>query len=100
MRNNEIRTLRTDLVNYKATIEELKDSQELVRTLHANKEDLNAQIDKNRKDKAVLQERIQDLEAQLLTLESEKSDLSRKYDQLCFKYQYRQEGGDGDLPNC
>jgi len=94
MRNQEIRSLRADLINYKSTVNELKDLQETVRSLHANKEDLLAQIDKNRKDKALLQEKIQSLESNLMSTEADKLDICSKYEQLYFKYQSRNKGED------
>ncbi|ODM98744.1 Microtubule-associated tumor suppressor 1 A [Orchesella cincta] len=85
MRNEEIRVLRKDLMDYKNTLNDLQMAREYGKTLQAKIEDLEAQLEKARADKRSLQEGYQMLESNLQQTESENNRLSRCNEELHWK---------------
>ncbi|CAL8079021.1 unnamed protein product [Orchesella dallaii] len=85
MRNEEIRVLRKDLMDYKNTLNDLQMAREHGKTLLAKIEDLEAQLEKARADKRSLQERYQMLESNLQQTESDNSRLARCNEELHWK---------------
>lgn len=85
MRNEEIRVLRKDLMDYKNTLNDLQVAREHAKSLVAKIEDLDAQLEKARTDKRKLQEGYQMLEANHQQIESENKRLVRSNDELKWK---------------
>lgn len=85
MRNEDIRMLRKDLMDYKNTLNDLQMAREHGKSLVAKIEDLEAQLEKGRSDKRSLQERYQLLETSLQQAELEKERLVRVNDELNWK---------------
>lgn len=82
MRNEEIRVLRKDLMDYKNALNDLQMAREHGKSLAAKVEDLQAQLEKAMADKRSLQQRYQMLETSLQQAESENKRLVRCNEEL------------------
>jgi len=87
MRNQTIRDLRDDLIEFKSTVENLEASRVYSRSLVAKIEDLEAALEKAREDKRNLLGKYLDVEKELTALRLENSRLSQKGDELSYLMQ-------------